>query len=36
MRLYANPACASMAGQGRAVIRFRPGAPVIMATVKMG
>jgi aspartyl protease family protein len=35
-RLYTAPACASMAGQGRAVIRFRPGDPMITATVKMG
>jgi aspartyl protease family protein len=36
MRLYADPACAAMAGQGRAVIRFRPGAPAITTTVKIG
>jgi aspartyl protease family protein len=34
--LYADPTCASMAGQGRAVIRFRPGAPAITTMVKMG
>jgi clan AA aspartic protease (TIGR02281 family) len=36
MRLYGDPACASMAGPGRAVIRFRPGDASINATVKIG
>jgi aspartyl protease family protein len=35
-RLYTDPACASMAGEGRAVIRFHPGDSMITTTVKMG
>jgi len=36
MRLYGEPACATLAGEGRAVVRFRPGDPAITTTVKVG
>jgi clan AA aspartic protease (TIGR02281 family) len=35
-RLYAQPPCATLAGKGRAVIRFQPGDPAIRTAVTVG